>query len=96
MAGLGRCKRRLRAPPRRAGEPGRHAPQIDREIRKGRDYVRVVIVVTVEADDLADALDLAWWAFRMAAGEDLAGWDLGHASADVRPGASLTGAGRSR
>ena len=72
------------------------APQIDREIRKGRDYVRVVIVVTVEADDLADALDLAWWAFRMAAGEDLAGWDLGHASADVRPGASLTGAGRSR
>ena len=26
MAGLGRCKRRLRAPPRRPGEPGRHRP----------------------------------------------------------------------
>ena len=70
------------------------APQIDREIRKGRDYVRVVIVVTVEAGDLAVALDLAWRAFRMAAGDDLAGWDLGQASADVRPGASLAGAGR--
>ena len=70
------------------------APQIDREIRKGRDYVRVVIVVTVEADDLAGALDLAWRAFRMAAGDDLAGWDLGQASADVRPGASLADAGR--
>ena len=70
------------------------ALQIDREIRKGRDYVRVVIVVTVEADDLAKALDLAWWAFRMAVGDDLAGWDLGQASADVRPGASLAGAGR--
>ena len=86
MAGLGRCKRRLER--RLAGQesPDVIAPQIDREIRKGRDYVRVVIVVTVEADDLAEALDLAWWAFRMAAGDDLAGWDLGQASADVRPG----------
>ena len=70
------------------------APQIDRVIRKGRNYVRVVIAVTVEADDIAEVLDLAWWAFRMAAGDDLAGWDLGQASADVRPGASLAGAGR--
>ena len=36
---------------------------------------------TVESDDLVEALDLAWPAFRMAAGDDLAGWDLG-------PGAS--------
>ncbi len=70
------------------------APQTDREIRKGRDYVRVVIVVTVEADDLAEALDLAWRAFRMAARDDLAGWDLGQASAEVRPRASLAAAGR--
>lgn len=62
------------------------APQIDREIRKGRDYVRVVIVVTVEADDVAEALDLAGWAFRKAAGDDLAGWDLDQAVAGVRPG----------
>ena len=51
--------------------------------------------VTVESDDLAGALDLAWRAFRMAAGDDLAGLDLGQASAGVRPGASLAGAGRS-
>ena len=46
------------------------APQIDREIRKGRDYVRVVVVVPVAAGDLAGALDLAWRAFRMAAGDN--------------------------
>jgi hypothetical protein len=55
------------------------------EIRRGRDYVRVVILATVEADDVAEALDHAWWAFRKAAGEDLAGWNLADAEAEVRP-----------
>ena len=70
------------------------APQIDREIRKGRDYVRVVIVATVDVADVAEALDLAWCAFRKAAGDDLAGWDLAGASAEVGPGAALAGAAR--
>jgi hypothetical protein len=61
------------------------APRIDREFRRGRDYVRVVIVATVVADDVAEALDLAWWAFREAVGDDLAGWDLAAASAEVQP-----------
>ena len=61
------------------------APRIDRELRRGRDYVRVVIVATVVADDVAEALDLAWRAFREAAGDDLAGWDLAAASAEVQP-----------
>ena len=61
------------------------APRIDRELRRGRDYVRVVIVATVVADDVAEALDLAWWAFREAAGDDLAGWDAAAASAEVQP-----------
>jgi hypothetical protein len=55
------------------------------EIRRGRDYVRVVIVATVDAADVAEALDLTWWAFRKAAGEDLAGWALADAGAEVRP-----------
>jgi hypothetical protein len=32
------------------------APRIDRELRRGRDYVRVVVVATVVADDLARRL----------------------------------------
>jgi len=61
------------------------APRIDRELRRGRDYVRVVIIATVVADDVAEALDLAWWAFREAAGDDPAGWDMAAASAEVQP-----------
>jgi len=45
----------------------------------------VVVVATVIADDVAEALDLAWWAFREAAGDDLAGWDMAAASAEVQP-----------
>jgi hypothetical protein len=58
---------------------------VDSEICRGRDYVRVVILATVDASDVAEALDLVWWAFRKAAGEDLAGWDLAGAEAEVRP-----------
>jgi len=63
-------------------------PRIDRELRdrgRGRDYVQVVVVATVVADDVAEALDLAWWAFREAAGDDLAGWDMAAVSAEVQP-----------
>ena len=61
------------------------ALHMDSEIRRGRDYVRVVIVATVDAADVAEALDLTWWTFRKAAGEDLAGWALAAAEAEVRP-----------
>jgi hypothetical protein len=65
------------------------ALHVDSEIRRGRDYVRVVIVAAVDAADVAEALDLVWRAFRKAAGEDLAGWDLASAAAEVRPEAPL-------
>jgi hypothetical protein len=42
-------------------------------------------VATVDAADVAEALDLAWWAFGKAAGEDLAGWALADAEAEIRP-----------
>ena len=61
------------------------AVHVDSEIRRGRNYVRVVIVATVDAADVAGALDLAWWAVRKAAGEEFAGWDLARAAAEVRP-----------
>jgi hypothetical protein len=61
------------------------APHVDSEIRRGRDYVRVIIVATVDAADVAEALDLAWWTFQKTARNDLAGWALADAEADVRP-----------
>lgn len=60
---------------------------IDSETRRGREYVRVVIVATVTAADASEALGLAWQAFRDAAAGDLAGWDLARASAEVSPAA---------
>jgi hypothetical protein len=50
-----------------------------------RQVQQVVMVATVDADDVAEALDLAWWTFRKAARQDLAGWALADADAEVRP-----------
>jgi hypothetical protein len=61
------------------------ALQVDSEVRRGRDYVRVVIVATVDAADVTEALDLAWWTFQKAAGSGLAEWALADAEAEVRP-----------
>jgi hypothetical protein len=61
------------------------AARVDSEVRRGRDYVRVVIVMTVAAADVAEALDHAWWVFRKAAGDDLAGWEMACATAGIRP-----------
>ena len=73
---------------RLAGQQGAAviSARVDSEVRRGRDYVRVVIAATVEAADVAGALDLAWWVFRKAAGDELAGWDTAAASAEVKLG----------
>jgi hypothetical protein len=39
-------------------------PHIDAETRRGRDYVRVTLAMTIVAGDVAEALDGAWRAFR--------------------------------
>jgi len=61
------------------------APHIESETRPGRDYVRVTVVMTIGAPDIAQALTAAWWVFRKAAGRDTAGWDLASATAEVQP-----------
>lgn len=61
------------------------APRVDREVRRGRDSVRVVIVMTVDAGDVAEALTVAWRVFTEATGDDAAGWDMAAAAAEVRP-----------
>ena len=61
------------------------APHIESVIRRGRDFVMVKVAVTIAATDVAEALTAAWWAFRKAASDDLAGWDLAAATAEVKP-----------
>jgi len=61
-------------------------PHVESLTRRGRDYLRVTIAMTVTAADPAQALTVAWRAFRKAAGDDLSGWDLAGASAEVSPG----------
>jgi hypothetical protein len=59
--------------------PGRRAilsspPHVEAESRRGRDYVRVTIAMTIVAPDVAQALTAAWWTFRKAVGNDTDGW----------------------
>jgi hypothetical protein len=35
-------------------------PHVDAETRRGRDYVRVTLAMTIVAGDVAEALDSAW------------------------------------
>ena len=42
--------------------------------------------MTVDARDVADALAIAWDAVTGAAADDLNGWDVTAAAAEVRPG----------
>jgi hypothetical protein len=38
-------------------------PYVEFESKRGRDYIRVLAVVTVSAADVAEALDIAWQVF---------------------------------
>ena len=60
--------------------------EIASEHRRGADYVRVTIAMTVDARDVADALATARDAFTGAAADDLNGWDVTAAAAEVQPG----------
>jgi hypothetical protein len=51
----------------------------------------VTVALTVAATDVADALAIAWAAFRGAARDDLTGWEVAAAAAQVRPEPPLTG-----
>ena len=61
------------------------AAEIVSELRRGADYVRVTVAVSVAAADVGGALAIAWDAFCDAAGDDLTGWEVTSASAEVQP-----------
>ena len=66
------------------------AAVIDTETRRGADYIRIRVTLTVEAADVAGAVEVAWAAFRSAAG-DPGAWDLAAATAEVRPASGALG-----
>jgi hypothetical protein len=72
-----------------AESPAVIGAEVESETRRGRDYVRVSITAAVYAADVAEALTAAWDAFRQAAGDDAAGWDMAAASAEIQPEAQL-------
>ena len=55
----------------------------DTEVRRGRDYVWAVIMMTVDAVDVAEALDATWQSIRKATGGDTEGWRMPSAAAEV-------------
>jgi hypothetical protein len=75
-----------------AVDPAIASAEIASELRRGADYVRVTVALTVAATDVADALAIAWDAFRRAARDDLTGWEVAAAAAQVQPELPLTGA----
>ena len=83
--GSGPCG--LRASPRRTADPAIASAEIASELRRGANYVRVTVVTA----GVADALAIAWDAFRSAARDDLSGWEVTAAAAQVQPEPPLTG-----
>ena len=75
-------ERALADPP----NPAIAAAETASEHRRGADYVRVTVAMAVDARDVADALAIAWDAFTGAAADDLNGWDVTAAAAEVQPG----------
>jgi hypothetical protein len=71
-------ERALADPP----DPAIATAEIASEHRRGR----VTVAMAVDACDVADALAIAWDAFAGAAADDLDGWDVTAAAAEVQPG----------
>ena len=60
-------------------------PHVDAETRRGRDYVRVTLAMTIVAADVAEALAGAWGTFQQASRGSARDWDMTSASAEVLP-----------
>ena len=56
----------------------------------GARTIRVTVALTVVTTDVADALTIGWDAFRSAARDDLKGWEVTAAAAEVQPQPPLT------
>jgi hypothetical protein len=68
-----------------ASDPAIASAEIASELRRGADYVRVSLALTVVTTDVAGALAIAWDVFRSAARDDPVGWEVAAAAAQVQP-----------
>ena len=73
-----------------SADPAIVSAEIASELRRGADYVRVTVALSVAATHAADALAIAWDAFLSAGRDDLAGWELADAAAQDRAIRALT------
>lgn len=76
---------------RRSGDRRRRdvvGAQIENELRRGRDHMKVTVAVAVTAPDVASAPTARWDGFCSAASDET-GWDSGVAAAEVVPVARL-------
>jgi hypothetical protein len=83
----------------RCQREGPAGPLADAGVRRGRlpdveqpcraalrlAHVRVTVALAAAAADVADALTIGWDAFQDAAGDDLAGWEVTAAMAEIQP-----------
>jgi hypothetical protein len=74
-------------------DPAIASAEIASKLRRGADDVRVTSAFTVAATDVVGALASAWDAFRSAARDNLTGWEVAAAAAQVQPEPPLTGVG---
>jgi len=80
-AAVDRCNRGL-AKQQSAAVSG---PRVEGMTCRDRDFMRVNMAMTVNAEDPGQALTIAWQAFKEAVGEAIIGWDTEGASAEVTP-----------
>ena len=76
-------------------DPAIASAEIGSELRRGADYARVIVALTVAATDVAGALAIAWDAFRSAARDDLTGWEGGRRRGAGPAGAAIISSLRS-
>jgi hypothetical protein len=65
-------------------DPAIASAEIASELRRGADYVRVTVALPILTTDVADALTIAWEAFRSATQDDPTGWEAAAATAQVQ------------
>jgi hypothetical protein len=85
VACLGSGPRGLRARLADAVDPAIASAEIASELRRGVGYVRVSVALIVVTTDVADALTIGWDAFYRAARDDVTGWEVAAAAAQVQP-----------
>ena len=68
-----------------AVDPAIASAEIASELRRGVGYVRVSVALIVVTTDVADALTIGWDAFYRAARDDVTGWEVAAAAAQVQP-----------